>query len=453
MRAPPGAASLARMPDDNLSDLAADAFIYGYPLLYDMGEVGRIARHGLGAVPPTPLNAFGHARVLAGPDEKFVSINNDTLYSIANVDTSGGPVRLDVPDSAGRYYVMQFVDAWTNNFAYVGHRATGTAAASFLLVPPGWDGDPPADATVIRLPTAVASIVGRWAVDGDADLPAVHALQDALALTPTAPGAGLPLPGEGVSEDLGFFEELRVLMQAFPPSERDRAYQARFAPLGLLAPESPYAMPGPALHGALTEGLAAGRAVLEAALKGAGDDTQNGWRLTYHVFDYNLDFFEVGALDDDRWKLPDDPRRYVHRAAAARGGLWGNHGYEAAYAMVYVDGAGESLDGTRRYELRFAEPPPCEAFWSVTMYDAQDFYLVRNPIARYSIGDRTRGLQTGDDGSLTIVLQHDEPDTPAGRANWLPTPAGPFRPVLRVYEPGEALFDGRYQLPPIVRVG
>jgi hypothetical protein len=51
-------------------------------------------------------------------------------------------VRLDVPDTAGRYYVLQFVDAWTNNFAYVGHRATGTAAGSFLLAPPADDSVP-----------------------------------------------------------------------------------------------------------------------------------------------------------------------------------------------------------------------------------------------------------------------------------------------------------------------
>ena len=54
-----------------------------------------------------------------------MSINNDTVYSIAQLDLSGGPVRLRVPDAGGRYYVLQFVDAWTNNFAYVGHRATG----------------------------------------------------------------------------------------------------------------------------------------------------------------------------------------------------------------------------------------------------------------------------------------------------------------------------------------
>ena len=60
-----------------------------------------------------------------------MSINNDTIYSIAQVDVSGGPVLLRVPDTAGRYYVLQFVDAWTNNFAYVGRRATGTAPGPF----------------------------------------------------------------------------------------------------------------------------------------------------------------------------------------------------------------------------------------------------------------------------------------------------------------------------------
>jgi hypothetical protein len=125
----------------------------------------------------------------------------------------------------------------------------------------------------------------------------------------------------------------------------------------------------------------------------------------------------------------------------------------AARTPSPVDGDGAPLTGAGRYELRFAEEPPCEAFWSVTMYDAHEFHLVPNAIGRYSIGDRTRGMERGADGSLTIVLQHDEPDTPAGRANWLPAPAGRFRPILRMYEPAEVVFDGGYELPPIVHVG
>src|SRR5690242_2924214 len=119
------------MASEDLAALAADAYVYGFPLVFDLQMVGGQA--DLGMIAPAPFNSFSHAARLAGPDDRFVSINNDTIYSIAQVDVSGGPVLLRVPDAAGRYYVLQFVDAWTNNFAYVGRRTTGTAAGSFLL--------------------------------------------------------------------------------------------------------------------------------------------------------------------------------------------------------------------------------------------------------------------------------------------------------------------------------
>jgi hypothetical protein len=87
------------------------------------------------------------------------------------------------------------------------------------------------------------------------------------------------------------------------------------------------------------------------------------------------------------------------------------------------------------------------------MYATPDFFLVENPIDRYSIGDRTPGLHAAPDGSLTVVMQHDEPSEPERRANWLPTPDTNFRPILRMYEPDEAVFDGGFELPAIRRVG
>jgi hypothetical protein len=436
----------------DLGVLAVEAFFYGFPLVFDLSEVNRFAREGIGAVPATPYNRFGHAEQLAGPETRFVSVNNDTVYSIANVDVSGGPVRLNVPDTQGRYYVLQFVDAWTNNFAYVGHRATGTEAGSFLLVAHEWEGKVPRGVRMIRFPTNIATIVGRWAVTGEADLANVAELQERLTLTPTAPGDGVPDGDPSVPEDLRFFEQLRVWMAAFPPSERDRSYQQRFAPLGLLEAQSPYTHHASELADVLRHGLVAAKQKMEEALQANTSPIQNGWSLTYHVFDYNLDCFEIGALDDDAWKLPDGPMRYVQRALAARGGLWGNHGYEAAYAMVYLDGDGNPLDGANRYELRFDREPPVSAFWSVTMYDNTEFFLIDNPIERYSIGDRTPGLQRDAEGALTIVMQHDEPAEPERRANWLPTPANGFRPIVRMYEPDAAVFDSRYELPPIRKV-
>ncbi len=86
------------------------------------------------------------------------------------------------------------------------------------------------------------------------------------------------------------------------------------------------------------------------------------------------------------------------------------------------------------------------------MYDTPDFFPVENPIARYSIGDRTSGLVRAGDGSLTIAIQSRPPSESDRRANWLPSPPGAFRPILRMYEPDEAVFDGTYELPPITRI-
>jgi len=434
---------------DDLAALAGAAYIYGFPLIFDVRQVVRFTRDGVGSVPPAPFNSFSHASSLAGPDDRFVSINNDTIYSIAQVDVSAGPVLLRVPDAAGRYYVLQFVDVWTNNFAYVGRRATGTSAGSFLLVPPGWHAAAPDDVQVIEFPASVGSIVGRWACDGPADLPAVRKLQRGLSLEPyqgTGAAMGVPAPS-AVPAELMFFEQLRTWMRAFPPAEADRAYQQRFAPLGLLDPVSPYADCPPALAKAMGDGTDAAKQKMETALK-AGDlaPVVNGWTLTYHMFDYNLDHLGPGTIDDPAWKMTDRTASYLPRALAARGGLWGNHGYEAAYPMTYADADGDQLDGRNRYVLRFDQPPPVDAFWSITMYDLPDFYLVANPLNRYSIGDRTPGLRRDNDGSITITIQHDEP---AGTSNWLPAPPAPFRPLLRLYQPRASVLDGTYQIPPI----
>ncbi|MFJ6425881.1 DUF1254 domain-containing protein [Streptomyces hydrogenans] len=433
----------------DLERLAAEAYVYGFPLVFNLEQVRRFTEDGLGSLPPSPFNTFSHAAQLAGPEDDFVSINNDTVYSIAQMDLGGGAALLRVPDADGRYYVLQFVDAWTNNFAYVGRRATGTGAGDFLLTPPDWNGEVPAGATRIASPTSVCSIVGRWACDGPDDLPAVAALQQALVLQAPPAGAGLPAPDPSVAADLVFFEKLRRWTRAFPPARAEREYQQRFAPLGLLDPGSPYASPAPELAQALRSGLKAGEEQVEHFTSHGSSPEQNGWKLTYHAFDYNLDHFGPGTVDDPQWIIQDRAEARAVRAAAARAGLWGNHGYEAAYAMTWNDGSGQALDGRRAYTLRFDVPPPVGAFWSVTMYDLPGYFLVANPIDRYSIGDRTPGLRYADDGSLTIHLGPDAPADPSQHANWLPTPAGPFRPILRMYQPQAAVFDGTFAVPPL----
>jgi hypothetical protein len=85
------------------------------------------------------------------------------------------------------------------------------------------------------------------------------------------------------------------------------------------------------------------------------------------------------------------------------------------------------------------------------MYDRRSF-LVDNPIDRYALGDRSRGLHRGRDGSLTIYVQRTAPRG-SRRANWLPAPAGPFRLTLRLYEPRPAALAGAWKPPAIRRAG
>jgi hypothetical protein len=136
----------------------------------------------------------------------------------------------------------------------------------------------------------------------------------------------------------------------------------------------------------------------------------------------------------------------------ARGyiGALGNE--EAMYIMAETDGDGQVLDGRQRYLLRFAPDalPQVAAFWSLTMYRKSDYLLVDNPIQRFSIGDRTPGLQWDADGGLSIELSALPPtDT---RANWLPAPPEAFYLSLRLYLPGSVHVERRFAYPPIRRM-
>jgi hypothetical protein len=123
---------------------------------------------------------------------------------------------------------------------------------------------------------------------------------------------------------------------------------------------------------------------------------------------------------------------------------------EAMYWTTYVDGAGHALDGRHNHIMHFPPGglPPNDAFWSLTMADAHQRF-VPNTINRYSVSDRS-GLAQNADGSVDIYIQNT---APAGhKSNWLPAPAGRFILWLRVYVPGEAILNGEYKVPPIIKV-
>ncbi len=156
----------------------------------------------------------------------------------------------------------------------------------------------------------------------------------------------------------------------------------------------------------------------------------NGWQMNIHT---------MGVYGD----------YYLKRAIVAMVGLGANQPEDAIYPMSVSDGDGKLLVGKNNYVLHFAkeELPPVEAFWSLTMYDAEG-YPVANSISRYALGDRD-ALRYNSDGSLDIFIQHDSPGGER-ESNWLPAPkSGAMSLTMRLYAPKAEALDGRWNPPPI----
>ena len=142
---------------------------------------------------------------------------------------------------------------------------------------------------------------------------------------------------------------------------------------------------------------------------------------------------------------------YRDRAAVAYYALGMNLPQDAVYPSLSTDSEGQRLDGTRKYVLHFEKGkfPPVDAFWSVTAYDA-DGYFIPNALKRQAIGDRDK-LQLNADGSLDLYIQADSPGSDK-EANRLPVAKTPFTLLMRLYSPKSEILDGSWTPPAVKRV-
>ena len=143
------------------------------------------------------VNRLAHVPGLATPASRLgVSPNVDTLYSVGWLDLSSGPLWFHVPKIEGRYYTFQFMDGYTDNFAYVGTRTNGGAAGDYAILPPRWTGDVPAGLQRIEAPTPFVLMAGRiLAGEVEDDLQVARALQRQFTLARLGDfGKSLPEP-------------------------------------------------------------------------------------------------------------------------------------------------------------------------------------------------------------------------------------------------------------------
>ncbi len=416
--------------------LAAQAYIFGYPLLI-MDATRREMTSGPNGQNLT--NHIFHAREF--PDHTFtdvVSPNADTLYSFAWLDLSDSPVVFSLPDTGDRYYVMQFLDAWTNDFASLGSRTTGNRAGTFLITGPAWKGDVPHGMTQVEAPTNMVWILGRTQTNGKDDYAAVHAIQDKYsarplvevslpAVTPDTDNAS-PLEKVERLDAASFFSELNRLMVNNPPTDADALLLDNLAALSIgPGREFDMAKMPPNVMDAIEKGTAAGLAAIREVDASTLSRRMNGWTILPE---------SVGHYGTN----------YLLRAFIARFGLGANLPEDAVYPTISADADGAHLNGQNRYIIRFApgQLPPVNAFWSISMYNDQQRF-VDNPLGRYAIGDRDP-LTADADGGLTLYVQHDSPGADR-EANWLPAPAGEFNLIMRLYWPKPAILNGTWPMP------
>jgi len=453
------AAAAAAAKEKAALETAVDAYVYGYPLV----TMEMTRRRSTNVAAPegdrAPMGQFAKLRTY--PDASFKTVtapNADTLYTVVWLDVSKEPWVVSIPDLKGRYALFPMLSGWTDVFQVPGKRTTGTGAQQYAITGPGWTGTLPAGVTEYKSPTGMVWLLGRIYCTGTpADYKAVHALQDRMAAVPlSAYGKPYkPEPGKvetawdskmsvrdevGAMDGAAYFKLLAELMKTNPPAAEDAPMVAKLATIGLVPGQD---FDASKLDPAAAKGIAAAPkpaqekivAWLKEGIK-AGDATfENGWLFTTRTGLYGTN--------------------YIQRAFVTAIGLGANRPQDAVYPTSEEDAEGKAYSGENKYVVHFdkGELPPADAFWSITMYNAE-YFFVANPLNRYTVSSRTK-FKTNKDGSIDVYVQHASPGKDK-EANWLPAPKDKFVLMMRLYWPREkppSILDGTWKPTPVKKAG
>ncbi|MFG4002049.1 DUF1254 domain-containing protein [Flavobacterium aquidurense] len=446
----------SQLSPDEAKALAKEAYIFAYPMLmgYRALYLSVIDKKSPGY--RSGLNEITHDRRPADDTRKdVVSMNADTPYSMFVLDLRSEPMVFSVPAVKDRYYVFQFVDLFTHNFAYVGTRTTGTEAGDYLFVGPDYKGDIPQGKfkKIFHVESQLVTGIGRTQLLSSKDISNVVKIQDQYKLSSmskfldnAAPAAAPEIKWVTLNpkdlEDVNFIKYLNVYLSLVQPFNKEDAEDiARFEKIGI-KPRADFnsSQFSDEIVKAIQDGVQEGIAAIKEKAAHISEQ-KNGWNMMDPFG--NREFYKKDRL---------------LRSAAVMVGIYGNDKIEAFYPVAYVDKEGQTLNGkNNKYKLHFSkdEIPPAKYFWSITMYDKSadgtGGYLIKNPINRFLINSTSEGLVYDKDGGLTIYIQNQKPEK-AQESNWLPAPAEEFYLMARIYGPKESALNGTWAPPAIEKV-
>jgi hypothetical protein len=420
-------ACTAPLPGRDLRSVAREAYLLGAPLVTSVRTMQTIA-------PVSPVNQLTWQTALAGPEARLVvAPNRDTVYVGGPLDLRAGPMILRVPAIVDRYYTFQFLDAYNTTTASVGTRTNGGRAVQYFVAPRSFTGATPPDMERISPSTLQAMLIGRFAVRDEAEIADVLRYKSSVTLVPYSdtglavrtmvPAIGQPSgPPQALrASGVGFFDELGAAMATNPPVNRDgQALMRRMAKVGL----------GPGFVPTRELSASQQRVVL-AAMDDAAREIERA---------------STGAISS-AWvteaRLSRSASSFLASAVKSARGWGANLPQETTYAYAVRDSSGAALHGNATYTLTFPAVPNVGAYWSVSVYGPELFF-VTNPYGKYHVNSLQSGIVPNPDGTATIVLASSQPSGVASA--WIPTPDGPFVVMVR-----NVLPNGDLVLPRIVR--
>ena len=304
-----------------IKTIAEEGFIYGLPIVMNYGVMYEYAVDKNSSQYKAPFNKLYNMRRVATPeDTAIVTPNSDTPYSLGFIDLRAEPMVISVPAiDKSRYYSVQLCDGNTFNYGYIGTRTTGPEAGDYMVAGPDWKGEtPPGIKKVFTSSTQFSMVIFRTQLFNPGDMPNVIKIQNDYKMQPLsaflkqpAPPAAPAINFPKINKELvktNFFEYLDFVLQFAPAGPEEKEIRAKLASIGKnLSPEQ---------KAAVGLGMKEGEAKVDQYLSSGAKDI-NGWK--------------IGSLFGDRAFFHGD---WLKRAAAAKGGIYGNDAVEAMYPLT-----------------------------------------------------------------------------------------------------------------------
>jgi hypothetical protein len=416
----------------------------------------------------------------------FLTGNADTVYFLAFVDLSDGPLVFDAPPGTlGLVNDMWF--RWVIDVGLPGpDRGEG---GRFLLVGPDYDGLlPQGGFHVARSTTNGVCLLCRAFMEDSDPAPTVARIKQDMKIYPYEPGTfgtsiGSFLAGdaplkplaepdppefiEGTGKvmntlppnDFSFYELLDELVQAEPASALDPEIAGHARSIGIVKGQK--FKPDDRMRKILDEAAALGnatartistRARAEEGFAYYDDDPDSSWFNPLFAGGYSW-------MDPPPEITPDGVKPYPFTGARAFNSRIGFYyiatgdspsmcmrltGIGSQYLMTFLDSKGEVLDGANHYRMTLPPDIPAQRFWSITVYDNQTRSMLQTDQDFPRAGSQSfpsAAAAAEADGSTTIHFSPDQPDG-VDRANWIQTvPDKGWFPILRCYSPKASFFD------------